>query len=302
MTRTALETLKNSVEGFLKDWDECEEREQIRLLAEMKTAEVDFLTEHWGIFSHDYQTPPALAPDGKPWHIWLMIGGRGAGKTRAGAEWVRAQALGLPPFATEKAARIALVGESEHDVREVMIEGVSGLLAVHGWHERPVWLPSRKRLEWSDGQVAQAFSAEDPESLRGPQFSCAWSDEMAKWRHADEAFDMLQFGLRLGSQPRQLITTTPRPREFLKRLIEDPSSVVTRATTRDNANNLAPTFLQAVMGRYANTRTGRQELEGEIVEDRPDALWSRALLEKHRVSEAPSLTPVVIAVDPPAVP
>ncbi|HEV7410934.1 MAG TPA: terminase family protein [Bradyrhizobium sp.] len=266
----------------------------------MKLSEIDFINEHWEIFAHKHQTPPALAPNGNPWHTWLMIGGRGAGKTRAGAEWVRAQALGLPPFATEKAARIALVGETEHDVREVMIEGVSGLLAVHGWHERPVWLPSRKRLEWKDGQVAQAFSAEDPESLRGPQFSCAWSDEMAKWRYAEDAFDMLQFGLRLGAQPRQLITTTPRPTALLKRLIEDPTSVVTRATTRANANNLAPTFLRTVMGRYAGTRIGRQELEGEIVEDRPDALWSRALLESLRVSEAPPLQRIVVAVDPPA--
>jgi phage terminase large subunit-like protein len=171
-----------------------------------------------------------------------MIGGRGAGKTRAGAEWIRAQALGLPPFATEKASHIALIGETEHDVREVMIEGVSGLLAVHGWHERPTWLPSRKRLEWRDGQIAQVFSAEDPQSLRGPQFCCAWSDEMAKWRYAEAAFDMLQFGLRPGAQPRQLITTTPRPTALLKRLIGDPTSVVTRAATRANASNLAPTF------------------------------------------------------------
>jgi phage terminase large subunit-like protein len=139
----------------------------------------------------------------------------------------------------------------------------------------------------------QAFSAEDPQSLRGPQFSCAWSDEMAKWRYAEAAFDMLQFGLRLGSQPRQLITTTPRPTALLKRLIEDPTSVVTRATTRDNANNLAPTFLRTVMGRYAGTQLGRQELEGEIIEDRPDALWSRALLESLRVSEAPPLQRIV---------
>ncbi len=276
-------------------------REQkLYTLNEARDDDLDEIATNWEIFAHAHQLPPALAPDGNPWHTWLIIGGRGAGKTRAGAEWVRAQALGLAPFATEKAARIALVGETEHDVREVMIEGVSGLLAVHGWHERPVWLPSRKRLEWSDGQVAQAFSADDPESLRGPQFSCAWSDEMAKWRYAEEAFDMLQFGLRLGSQPRQLITTTPRPTTFLKGLIEDPSSVVTRATTRDNANNLAPTFLRTVMGRYAGTRTGRQELEGEIIEDRPDALWSRALLEKCRVNEAPPLQRIVVAVDPPA--
>jgi phage terminase large subunit-like protein len=283
-----------------ENWTDLSPRQKLYLLERLNYREMDEVASTWKIFSHAHQTPPILAPNGNPWHTWLMIGGRGAGKTRAGAEWVRAQALGLPPFATEKAARIALVGETEHDVREVMIEGVSGILEVHGWHERPVWLPSRKRLEWPDGQVAQAFSAEDPESLRGPQFSCAWSDEMAKWRYADEAFNMLQFGLRLGAQPRQLITTTPRPREFLKRLIEDPSSVVTRATTRDNANNLAPTFLQAVMGRYAGSRIGRQELEGEIIEDRPDALWSRALLESLRVSEAPPLQRIVVAVDPPA--
>ncbi|ABE39199.1 protein of unknown function DUF264 [Rhodopseudomonas palustris BisB5] len=228
-----------------------------------------------------------------------MIGGRGAGKTRGGAEWVRCQALGLPPFASVPAARIALVGETEHDVREVMIEGVSGLLAVHPPDQRPNWLPSRKRLEWSNGAVAQAFSADDPESLRGPQFSCAWSDEMAKWRYAEAAFDMLQFGLRLGAQPRQLITTTPRPSTLLKRLLGDPSAVTTRAPTRANALNLAPTFLQAVMARYAGTRLGRQELDGELIEERPDALWSRALIETCRVADAPPLQRLVVAVDPP---
>jgi len=265
----------------------------------MSEAELAFLDAQWDVFAHDHQRPPELAPNGAPWLTWLMIGGRGAGKTRAGAEWIRCQALGLPPFATQAVARIALVGESEHDVREVMIEGVSGLLAVHPPHQRPTWLPSRKRLEWSNGAVAQAFSAEDPESLRGPQFGCAWSDEMAKWRYAEAAFDMLQFGLRLGPQPRQLITTTPRPIALLKRLICDPTSVTTRAATRANALNLAPTFLQGVMARYAGTRLGRQELDGEIIEDRPDALWSRAMLEQCRVREAPALRRIVVAVDPP---
>lgn len=228
-----------------------------------------------------------------------MIGGRGAGKTRAGAEWIRAQALGLPPLAMEAVERIALVGETEHDAREVMIEGVSGLLAVHARHERPQWSPSRKRLEWNNGAVAYAFSAEDPESLRGPQFGCAWSDEMAKWRYAEAAFDMLQFGLRLGRQPRQLITTTPRPTALVKRLMLDPASVTTRAATSVNAFNLAPTFLQSVMARYAGTRLGRQEIDGDIIEDRPDALWSRALLEQCRIREAPPLQRIVVAVDPP---
>lgn len=261
---------------------------------------MELLFSRWDVFAHDHQVPPRLAPNGLPWLAWLLIGGRGAGKTRAGAEWVRAQALGLAPLADGPVTNIALVGETEHDVREVMIEGVSGLLAVHRRDERPAWLPSRRRLEWNNGAVAYAFSAEDPESLRGPQFGCAWSDEMAKWRYAEATFDMLQFGLRLGAQPRQLITTTPRPTALIKRLMLEPTSVVTRAATEANAYHLAPTFLKGVLGRYAGTRLGRQELDGEIIEDRPDALWSRALIESCRVSEAPSLARIVVAVDPPA--
>jgi phage terminase large subunit-like protein len=300
MTTPCPATSTSSGARFRADWSKWSLRQRRLLLESMSEAELGFLARQWDIFAHQHQRPPELAPNGAPWLIWLMIGGRGAGKTRAGAEWIRAQALGLPPFASEAVSRIALVGETEHDAREVMIEGVSGLLAVHAAHERPVWSPSRKRLEWSNGAVAQAFSADDPESLRGPQFGCAWSDEMAKWRYAEAAFDMLQFGLRLGSQPRQLITTTPRPTALLKRLMADPSSVVTRAPTQANAFNLAPTFLQGVMARYAGTRLGRQELDGEIIEDRPDALWSRALLERCRVSEAPPLQRIVVAVDPPA--
>jgi phage terminase large subunit-like protein len=163
-----------------------------------------------------------------------------------------------------------------------------------------VWTSSRRRLEWNNGAVAYAFSAEDPESLRGPQFGCAWSDEMAKWRYAQATFDMLQFGLRLGSQPRQLITTTPRPTALIKRLMLEPMSVVTRAATQANAYHLAPTFLKGVLARYKDTRLGRQELDGEIIEDRPDALWSRALIESCRVTEAPQLSRIVVAVDPPA--
>ncbi|MDB5630130.1 MAG: hypothetical protein JWQ51_2470 [Tardiphaga sp.] len=229
----------------------------------------------------------------------MLIGGRGAGKTRAGAEWIRAQALGLPPFAREPVGRIALVGETEHDVREVMIEGVSGLLAIHDRAERPQWIPSRKRLQWPNGAVAYAFSAEDPQSLRGPQFGCAWSDEMAKWRYAESAFDMLQFGLRLGTQPRQIITTTPRPTPLLKRLMLDQTHAVTHAPTKANAFNLAPTFLESVMARYAGTRLGRQELDGEIIEQRADALWSRGLIEACRVDQAPLLQRIVVAIDPP---
>ncbi|QUS42362.1 ATP-binding protein [Tardiphaga alba] len=266
----------------------------------MPAAEIRFLADRWDVFAHDHQIPPERTASGEAWLTWLLIGGRGAGKTRAGAEWIRAQALGLPPLADRKAGRIALVGETEHDVREVMIEGVSGILSVHQRGERPVWTPSRRRLQWHNGAIAEVFSAEDPDSLRGPQFHCAWSDEMAKWRQAEAAFDMLQFGLRLGDHPRQIITTTPRPGALLKRLMADPGTVITHAATLANAYHLAPNFLQNVLRRYAGTRLGRQELNGEIIDDRPDALWSRTLLEQCRVSGAPSLQRIVVAVDPPA--
>src|SRR5690606_1405195 len=155
-------------------------------------------------------------------------------------------------------------------------------------------------LEWANGAVAYAFSAEDPESLRGPQFGCAWADELAKWRYAEAAFDMLQFGLRLGAAPRQIVTTTPRPSALIKRLLADPTTAVTRAPTSANAFHLAPTFLKTVMARYAGTRLGRQELDGEIIDDRPDALWSRGLIERCRIATAPQLCRIVVAVDPPA--
>jgi phage terminase large subunit-like protein len=273
--------------------------QRLHILANLDEAELHFIASDWQLFAHAHQWPPDAAASGRHWLTWLLIGGRGAGKTRAGAQWIRAQALGLSPLAIEPVARIALVGETEHDVREVMIEGVSGLLAVHRRDERPLWTSSRKRLEWSNGAVAYAFSAEDPESLRGPQFGCAWSDELAKWRYADAAFDMLQFGLRLGAQPRQLITTTPRPTALIKRLLKDETCAVTRAPTRANALNLAPNFLQNVMARYAGTRLGRQELDGELIEDRPDALWTRARIEQCRIGETPPLARIVIAVDPP---
>lgn len=266
-----------------------------RLLASLTAAELSALAADWSLFARDDQLPPE-----GDWTIWLFVGGRGAGKTRAGAEWVRGLALGHAPFASAPVGRIALVGETFADVREVMIEGVSGLLAIGRRGERPLWSPTRRRLEWPNGALAQAFSAEDPESLRGPQFEAAWADELGKWRHAEETWDMLQFGLRLGERPREVVTTTPRPIPLLRRLMADGRTVTTRAATADNALNLAPTFLQAIVGRYAGTRLGRQELDGEMVEERADALWTRAMIEMARVDAAPPLVRIVVAVDPPA--
>jgi phage terminase large subunit-like protein len=189
------------------------------------------LLQSWMVWARDDQ----LAPESY-WSSWLLLGGRGAGKTRAGAEWVRGVALGHDGYGPP-ARMIALVGETLADVREVMIEGVSGLLSIHARHERPSWEPSRRRLEWPNGAVAQAFSADDPEQLRGPQFEAAWADELCKWWRADAAYDMLQFGLRLGAQPRQVITTTPRPMALLKKLLGDPATAVSRAGTLQNAFN-----------------------------------------------------------------
>ena len=254
----------------------------------------DFIT-----LAHRHQDPPAFANSGRPWTTWLMLGGRGAGKTRLGAEWVRATVHGTRPYADQCCLNIALVGETEHDVREVMIEGPAGILRVSPRHERPQWTPTRRRLEWPNGAVGLAFSAEDPEQLRGPQFDAAWCDELAKWRHVDATFDMLQFGLRLGGRPRQLITTTPRPIALIKRLLADPRTAVTRASTHANAAHLSPVFLDEVLARYAGTRLGRQEIDGEIIEDRGDALWTRTLIETLRVPKAPPLLRLVIGVDPP---
>jgi phage terminase large subunit-like protein len=262
-------------------------------LASLKESELDAFRTFWELFVLPHQGPPP-----GDWTTWLLLGGRGAGKTRAGAEWVKSLATnnaGPPP------GPIALIGETEHDAREVMVEGVSGLLEVHGRSERPTWIPTRRRLEWRNGAVAQIFSAEDPESLRGPQFAAAWCDELAKWRYAEATFDMLQFGLRLGGRPRQVITTTPRPIALIKRLVADPKTALARAGTAGNARNLPAAFLDVVVKRYVGTRLGRQELDGEIVEERPDALWTRVLIESCRVAAAPAvLVRTVVAVDPPA--
>jgi phage terminase large subunit-like protein len=258
------------------------------------------LERDFATLCHPHQVPPPCANNGGPWTTWLVMAGRGAGKTRLGAEWVRAQVTGEPPYGFAPMGAIALVGETEHDVREVMVEGPSGLLAVTPWRERPQWTATRRRLEWDNGAVAYCFSAEDPEQLRGPQFDAAWCDEAAKWKNAEAAFDMLQFGLRLGPHPRQLVTTTPRPIPLIKRLVADPRAAVTRASTHANRNFLAPGFLEAVIGRYAGTRLGRQEIDGELIEARADALWSRETIEAARVTQAPPLMRIVVGLDPPA--
>ena len=236
------------------------------------------------------------APD-----CWLITGGRGSGKTRLGAEWVNGLVRGLPPFSEpgRRYAQFALVGETLADVREVMVGGPSGLLAVCT-ENRPRYEASRRRVLWPSGAVAHVFSSEDPESLRGPQFAAAWCDELGKWKNAEATWDMLQFGLRIGPRLKQIITTTPRPTRLMKRLLADPGVVRARLSTARNRENLAKGFVEALDERYGGTRLGRQELDGELIEDREDALWSRQMLVEARVREAGELRRIVVAVDPPA--
>ncbi|MET0314076.1 MAG: terminase family protein, partial [Hansschlegelia sp.] len=291
---TSSQTSTSSVENLRAVLRVCARSTKANeIFADLAERDVRDIVAQWPLWARPDQTPPT-----GDWTTWLILGGRGAGKTRAGAEWVRAAALGQDGVA--RAGRIALVGETYADLREVMIDGESGLRGIHPHGERPAYEPTRKRLVWPNGAIAHGFSAEDPEALRGPQFDAAWCDEIAKWRHGQETWDMLQFGLRLGHRPRQVATTTPRAVPLVKRLLADPATAVTRAATRDNAFNLAPGFLQMVVGAYAGTRLGRQELDGELLEDRDDGLWTREAIERSRVFAAPELTRVVVAVDPPA--
>lgn len=240
------------------------------------------------------QRPPGRSD----WLTWLLIGGRGSGKTLAGSTWVHYLATGMRPAASVPTEPIALIGETIHEVREVMIDGPSGIRQVAAF-ERPVYEASRRRLVWPNGCVARAFSAHDPESLRGPQFSVAWADELGKYPNAQQVWDMLQFGLRLGSWPRQMVTTTPRPTKLLRSIMDDPHTCVSHMPTSENAANLASPFLAAMNKQYGGTRLGRQELEGEYLEEREGALWSSKLLDQSRSKNAPTLKRIVVAVDPP---
>jgi phage terminase large subunit-like protein len=239
-----------------------------------------------------------LARGDKPL-TWLVMGGRGAGKTRLGAEWVNCMAHGLAPIADGKTFPIALVGETIADVRDVMIEGPAGIMA-SSRVKRPRYIASKRQLVWEKGQTAMLFSSEDPESLRGPQFAAAWCDEIGKWKNGVETWDMLQFGMRLGDLPRIVATTTPRPTALMKRLLADGDVAQTIVRTAENAEHLAPGFLDKLNKQYGGTRLGRQELEGELLEDRQDALWNRGKLEKIQGLRPEELNRIVIAVDPPA--
>jgi phage terminase large subunit-like protein len=254
-------------------------------------AALPYVFEFWAL-------PHQRRPEGD-WKTWVIMGGRGAGKTRAGSEWVRAQVEGARPRDAGRARRVALVGETYDQAIAVMIKGESGILACSPPDRRPKFVAGERKLIWPNGAEAQVYSAHDPEALRGPQFDAAWVDELAKWRNAQATWDMLQFSLRLGQHPQQVVTTTPRNIALLRDLLARKTTVVTRAATEANRAYLAPSFLDEVRARYGKSRLGRQELDGELLEDHAGTLWQAAAIEAARVFDRDPQADVIVAVDPP---
>lgn len=245
------------------------------------------LLHDWSLWAR----PSQLTPEGL-WDVWLILAGRGFGKTRTGAEFVRDEVQ------SGRAMRIHLVAATAQDARDVMVEGESGLLAISHPKWTPVYQPSRRLVTWPNGAMAKLFSAEKPNRLRGPQCDLAWADEIAAWQRMRETWDNLRFGLRLGPHPRVVVTTTGKPRRLLHELVTEPGSHVTRGSLYENQKNLAPSFIRTILRKYEGTRLGRQEIGGELLMDVPGALWNRELLEAGRVKECPPLERIVVAIDP----
>lgn len=255
---------------------------------EKKRQRQETLRYDWQKNARQSQLPPK-----GDWRVWLILAGRGFGKTRTGAETLR-QWVGQG-----LCRRLALVAETEAEVRQVMVEGSSGLLAVHPPSERPLYEPSKRILSWPNGAIATCFSAEAYEQLRGPQFDGAWIDELAKFREGEKVWDQLMFGLRLGQSPRVVVTTTPRPTKLLKKLTKDPEVILTKGSTFENAKNLAKPFLDYIRKHYDKRWLGRQELYAEFIEEREGALWTPSVLERARASfQNVPLQRIIIAIDP----
>ena len=273
------------------------EAERAMVLAGM---DADSLLWDWSVWGR----PEQFCPEGEDWNIWLVLAGRGFGKTRLASEWVREQAK----YTTTGQRRFALVARTAADVRDVIVEGESGIMNVSPPSEKPLYEPSKRRLTWPNGNTATLFTADEPDSLRGPQFTHAWGDEIAAWRQTPDAagmtaFDNLRVGTRLGAYPKMVVTTTPKRVPLLYKLLEEADKgnnvKITRGSTLDNAGNLSGAYLDTMLGVYAGTSLAKQELYGEMLDNVEGALWTEEMIEKHRHGNYPSSTPLrVIGVDP----
>jgi phage terminase large subunit-like protein len=263
-------------------------RKRAEVLGKLSDAEAEAILHDWPLWARAEQ----MAPPGN-WSTWVINAGRGFGKTRSGLEWVRDE------IESGRRRRFALIAADTKDARDVLVEGTSGLLNICPSWATPVYESTKRLLTWPSGATAYIYSAEDPEELRGPQFDGFAADEFAKWRYAQETWDMLQFGLREGKDPRGVVMTTPKPTLAYRSLLADPTTVVTRGRTIDNRQNLSAKFITKITSQYDGTRLGRQELDGELLADTPGALWMRSQIDRDRVRVAPELVRIVVAVDPP---
>ena len=259
--------------------------ERTQLLSRLSENEANEILHSWAFWARPDQRPPV-----GEWRVWVILAGRGYGKTRCGAEWVLGQVA-------RGRKRIALIGETKAAARDVMVEGESGILSCAG-EQRPLYEPSKRRLTWSNGAIAVCYSGDEPDQLRGPQHDAAWLDELAKYRYAEETWSNLDLGLRLGEDPQAVVTTTPRPIPIIRELVGDQNATITRGSTYDNLPNLAESFASRIIDRYEGTRLGRQELHAEILDDVPGALWQRDDIDGPRRSAAPDLERIVVGIDP----
>jgi len=271
------------------------EAERSKFLEQYTPDQIAMMRWNWPFWAR----PDQLPPPGEDWNTWLILAGRGWGKTRTGAETIRSWVCGTTPLSKGRYGRIALVAETTADARNVMVDGESGLMNIFPKDFKPTYQPSLRMLTWPNGAIATTYNATEPDQLRGPQHDAAWCDELAKWKYMQETWDQLQFGLRLGTNPRQIITTTPQPKPLIKALLTQKGVVVTRGRTFDNKDNLAAPFLSKITERFGGTRLGRQELDGEILNDIPGALWTRSSIDNNRIHDDDlDLERIIVAVDP----
>lgn len=252
---------------LIESLSSLDEQSRLKLISDLSDEEAIAILYDWNIWARPKQLPPT-----GDWNTWLILAGRGFGKTRTGAEWVRMMAESDPN------ARIALIAPTAADTRDTMVMGESGLLNIYPPHQRPLYESSKRRISFHNGAIATLYSADEPERLRGPQHTHLWADELCSYRRP-EAWDMALFGLRLGKHPRAIITTTPKPNQLLKSIMADSKTIITRGSTFDNAANLADNFIDQIKRKYEGTRLGRQELNAEVLEDVQGALWTRSLIQ-----------------------
>lgn len=271
-----------------------DEEERVAALASLSSEEIRALQYDWSFWARPKQMRPAGG-----WFGWLILSGRGFGKTRTGAETVRGWVEELPEGHTHH-LRMALVAETSSDARDVLVQGESGIIAISRPEFMPEYEPSKRRVTWPCGCQGTTYSGEEPGQLRGPQFDKAWVDELAKYKYPQEAWDNLEFGLRLGMNPQVVVTTTPRPISIVRQMVKDEMFVITSGSSYENITNLAPQFIKRVLKKYEGTRLGRQELLAEILEEVQGALWNREMLDTLRVKALPpgEMVRVVVGVDP----